>query len=142
MLIKPHIFRVRLFDRWWFGYAVAGRQPTLARSVRQLQEWFDPERPGWKGYPKLWCSQYWRYLETPQGQQLLVEMDHLNMGWSSQPGWFWAKRWGGGRVLARLSRVERGTKYAPSLVAGLDQIQPCPVSDSTWETRSTLQSSR
>ena len=112
MLIKPHIFRVRLFDRWWFGYAIAGRQPVLAASVTQLQEWFGDHRP--LVMPKTWCSHYWRYLETHQGKVELVLMDHLAQEWSSQPGWFWSRTFvGARRVLCRFSKAERGISRAP-----------------------------
>lgn len=133
MLIKPHIFRVRLFDRWWYGYAAAGRQPTLARSVRQLQEWFrDPV----KILPKTWSSRYFRWLETPQGNLALVEIDHLDLRcWSSQPGWFWARDSKTfQKVLVRLSKVERGTTFVPSAVAQSDPQQLYLANGSTLET--------
>lgn len=142
MLIKPHIFRVRLFDRWWYGYAIAGRQPTLARSVRQLQEWFGSNQPGWREPPKTWSSHYWRWLETPWGRKVLVEMDHLNQKWSSQPGWFWAKEYRTLReTLVRLTTVERGKVYVREH-GGLSGPRPLsPVNGSTSETHSTRLSS-
>ena len=137
MLIKPHIFRVRLFDRWWYGYAIAGRPPTLAQSVTQLQEWFGPNQPGWREPPKTWSSHYWRYLETHQGKTELVRMDHLTgENWSSQPGWFWCPTQNGkGPVLCRYSPVERGIRRAPSDAEWLSQQRLFPANGSISATR-------